>query len=172
MTRSTKKTASTKKSNKNLSSYLEDFKIGSLSLDDMMQGSTKNLEAIANANRAILEGYTDLAKRQLEMLKEFLDELKELAGDDETELTDKLKSIVDIAKEDLQDLQKIATKTNTKAQEILKKRTNANVDAWKKAIDEARAKIRKEKPAPKKAARKAAPKKKAAAKRPAKSAKA
>jgi len=67
----------------------------------------------------------------------------------------------------------MAKKTNSQAQKILKKRTEANVKAWKDLLDDARSKITKKeavaeapkaasKPAKKKAAKKKAAKKKTA----------
>lgn len=136
------KKAGDKSQSKSLTAYLEDIQFGSLSMEDVLQGSSKNLEAIADANRAIIGGYSDLAKRQYEMLKELIEQLKEVAGDD-SELSDKLKVILDMAKKDFQDLQKMASETNSQAQAILKKRTKANIDAWKKVIEETKARITK-----------------------------
>ncbi len=164
------KKSGAKSESKSLTAYLEDIKFGSLSIEDVVQGSTKNLEAIADANRAIIDGYTDLAKRQYEMLKEFIEQIKELAGDD-AELSDKFKAILDTAKKDVQDLQKIASGTNSQAQDILKKRTRANLDAWKKVIEEAKTRFSKaDSKAAKRAPAGAAAKKAPATKAPAKKA--
>ena len=64
-----------------LGKYMENLKIGNYSLDDVLEGTSKNMEAVADANRAIIDGYTDIAKRQYEMLKDLLDELRKVAGD-------------------------------------------------------------------------------------------
>lgn len=164
------KTGEAKKAKKSLSEFIEDFKIGSVSFDDVLQGSTRNMEAIADANRTIIDGYSELAKRQYEMLKDFLEQLKDVAGTDAA-LNDKIKTILDTAKKDVQDLQEMASKTNSEAQGIIKKRTSANIDAWKEVYEEAREKLLKKggdeaQPAPKKAvAKKKAATRKAAPKR-------
>jgi hypothetical protein len=143
------------------------LKLADLKLENVIEGGNKNIEAIANANRAIIDGYTDLAKRQYDMLKDFIDEIKGMAGE-KGQLKDQLKEVLDLAKDDVVALQKMANKTNAQAQKILKKRTEANVKAWKDLLDDARAKIMKEdqEEAPKSAAKPAAkPAKKKAAKK-------
>jgi len=161
---SKKKTPAKKTAGMDLGKYLEDIKIGKYSLDDVLEGSSRNMEAVADANRAIIDGYTDIAKRQYEMLKDLLDELRKVAGDRDDVVKD-LKRVVEQARKDAQTLQKMASKTNSQAQRIVKKRTDANVKAWKKLIAEAKKTVSGKRAAPKKAAakKKAAPKRKAAA---------
>ena len=161
---SKKKTPAKKTAGMDLGKYLEDIKIGKYSLDDVLEGSSRNMEAVADANRAIIDGYTDIAKRQYEMLKDLLDELRKVAGDRDEVVKD-LKRVVEQARKDAQTLQKMASKTNSQAQRIVKKRTDANVKAWKKLIAEAKKTVSGKRAAPKKAAakKKAAPKRKAAA---------
>jgi hypothetical protein len=148
-----------------LGKYLEDIKLGDLSLEDVLDGGSKNLEAIATANRAMIEGYTDVAKRQYEMLKDLLKEARKVGGD-RSEIVQELKGLVSLAKKDVQVLQKMATKVNKEAQQIIKKRTDANIKAWKKVIEDAKNVVSKAPPAKKKAAKKkVAAKKKAARKK-------
>lgn len=143
-----------------LSKYLDDVRIGSFSLDDMLAGANKNMEAIADANRAIIDGYTDIAKRQYEMLKDLLDELRKVSGD-RSDVVKELKRVVEHARKDLTGLQKMASRTNQQAQKIVKRRADANIKAWKKLLDDAK-KAAKKAPAKRK---KAAAKVKAAAKK-------
>lgn len=163
-----KKAASIKKSGGlDLGKYLDDVKIGSFNIDDVLEGTNRNMEAIADANRAIIDGYTDIAKRQYEMLKDLLDELRKLGGD-RSDVTKDLKKVVEQARKDLQVLQKMASKTNQQAQRIVKKRTDANIKAWKKLVQDAKKKVsKKAAPAKKKATakKKAAVKKKATVKK-------
>jgi len=160
------KKAAAKKSGSglDLNKYLDDIKIGSFGLDDVMDGTNKNIEAIANANRALIDGYTDIAKRQYEMLKELLEDLKKVGGN-RSDIVAELKKVVEQARKDLQVLQKMANKTNSQAQRIVKKRTDATVKALKKLVDETKKSVSKAAPATKKAPakKKAAPKKKKAA---------
>ncbi len=161
-----------------LGKYVEDIKLGKYSLDDMLKSSSKNMSAIAEANRAIIDGYTDIAKRQYEMLKSILRELRKVRGDRDV-VVKELKRLIERAKKDMQVLQKIASRTNSKAQGIVKRRAEANIKAWRKLVAEARSTVSgslpamakpttKQKAAPKKKAapkRKAAPKKKTTAKK-------
>jgi len=146
--------------------YLEDIRIGNYSWDDVLKSTSKNMDALAQANRAIIEGYTDIARRQYRMLKELLRELRKVRGDRD-EVVKELKRVIARAKKDAQSLQKIASRTNSKAQRIVKARAEANIKAWKALVAEAKKSVTgkmpaMEVPAPKK---KAAVKKKAGAKR-------
>jgi colicin import membrane protein len=161
-----KRTAARKGDGLNLGKYMEDIKIGKYSWDDVLKSTSKNMDALADANRAIIQGYTDIARRQYEMLKNLLRELRKVAGDRD-EVVKELKRVIARARKDVQSLQRIATKTNSKAQRIVKKRAEANISAWKMLVAEARKSVggklpSMEMPAP---VKKSAPKKKAAPKR-------
>ena len=132
-----KSAASKKVAGMDLSKFLDDIKIGNYDLDDVLEGTSKNVEAIADANRAIIDGYIDIAKRQYEMLKDLLEELRKIA-EERSDVVKELKRVVDHAGKDLQTLQKMASKTNTQAQQIVKKRTTANIKAWKKLVADVR----------------------------------
>ncbi len=162
----------------NLGKYMDEIKIGNYSWDDVLKSTGKNMDAVAEANRAIIDGYTDIAKRQYQMLKELWRELRKVRGDRD-EVVKELKRVIEHARKDVQALQKMASSTNSKAQRIVKKRAEANLKAWKMLVAEAKKAVRgkpsgtasapaKKKAAPKKKAaakKKAAPKKKAAARR-------
>ena len=144
-----KKTTAKKIAGIDLGKYLDDIKIGNYSLESVLEGSSRNMDAVAEANRAIIDGYTDIAKRQYDMLKDLLDELRKVAGDRD-DVVRQLKKVVEQARKDVQALQKMASKTNSQAQRIVKKRTDANVKAWKKLIANARKSLSKKSPAKKK----------------------
>jgi colicin import membrane protein len=172
------KTAAGKVAGIDLGKYLEDIKIGKYSWDDVLKSTSKNMDALADANRAIIQGYTDIARRQYEMLKNLLRELRKVTGDRDV-VVKELKRVIERARKDVQSLQSMARKTNSKAQRIVTKRAEANIEAWKRLVAEARKSVGGKLPgmempasvkkaAPKKKAvtkRKAAPKKKAAPKR-------
>jgi len=172
------KVAANKAANMDIGKYLEDIRIGNYSLDDVLKSTSKNMDALAQANRAIIEGYTDIARRQYKMLKELLRELRKVRGDRD-EVVKELKRVIARAKKDAQSLQKIASRTNSKAQRIVKARAEANIKAWKTLVAEAKKSVTGKLPAtavpaPKKKAtvkkkagakRKAAPAKKATARR-------
>lgn len=175
----------------NLGKYMDEIKIGNYTWDDVLKSTGKNLEAVADANRAIIDGYSDIARRQYEMLKGLLRELRKVRGDRD-EVVRELKRVIERARKDVKALQKMASSTNSKAQRIVKRRAEANLKAWKLLVAEARKSVsgtaaavaqpvaamkaapkrkaaaKKKKAAPRKAAaakKKAAPKKKTAAKR-------
>jgi hypothetical protein len=152
----------------NLGKYMDEIKIGNYSWDDVLKSTSKNMDAFAEANRTIFEGYTDIAKRQYAMLKGLLRELRKVRGDRDA-VVKELKRVIERAKKDMQALQKIAKRTNSKAQRIVQKRAAANLEAWRLLVSEARMAV-KGQPAVlmdkiKAAPRKAVPKKKPAAKK-------
>lgn len=149
-----------------LGKYVEELKIGRYSLEDVLKSSSKNMGAIAEANRAIIDGYSDIAKRQYEMLKGILRELRKVRGDRDV-VVKELKRLIERAKKDMQVLQKMATKTNSKAQGIVRRRAEANIKAWRKLVAEARATVEEKLPAMDMPAtkKKAAPKKRVTAKK-------
>jgi ABC-type transporter Mla subunit MlaD len=163
----TKASVKKKLSGLDLGKYLDEVKIGSYKLDDVLEGTSKNVQAIADANRAIVDGYIDIAKRQYDMLKDLLDDLRKVSGD-RSDIVKELRKVVEQARKDVQVLQKMASKTNAAAQKIVKKRSEANLKAWKKLVADARKALSgKGTPAKKKAVakKKTAAKKKAATKK-------
>ncbi|HEY6130409.1 MAG TPA: hypothetical protein VIV27_00245 [Halioglobus sp.] len=132
-----KRSTSGKIAGVDIGKYMEEIKIGKYSWSDMLKSTSKNMDAFAEANRAIIDGYTDIAKRQYEMLKGLLRELRKVRGDRDA-IVKELKRVIGHAKRDLQALQKMASKTNSKAQRIVKKRAEANLESWKKMVAEAR----------------------------------
>ncbi len=109
-TRSTRSTANNKRGF-DMSKYIQDVKIGDVKMEAIFEGSSKNMQAIADANKAIIGGYTDVAKLQYEMLKELLKEAIAIGGR-KSDTAKQLKQLVKHARKDLQDLLKMAKKTN------------------------------------------------------------
>lgn len=160
------KTAASKVAGLDLGKYIEEIKIGNYTWDDVLKSSSKNMDAVAAANRAIIDGYTDITKRQYEMLKGILRELRKVKGDRDV-VVKELKRVIARARRDVQALQKMASRTNSKARLIVKKRAEANIKAWKKLVAQARKSVGGKLPAMEMPAaiKKAAPKKKVASKK-------
>lgn len=160
------KTAAGKVAGLDLGKYIEDIRIGKYSWDDVLKSTSKNMEAVAAANRAILDGYSDIARRQYELLRGILRELRKVRGDRDA-VVKELKRVIARVRKDVQALQNMARRTNSKAQRIVTKRAEANIEAWKRLVAEAKKSVggklhAMEMPA---AIKKAAPKKKAVTKR-------
>ena len=148
-----------------LGKYMEDIRIGNYTWDDVLNSTSKNMEAVAEANRAIIEGYTQIAKRQYQMLKGLLRELRKVRGDRD-DVVRELKRVIERARKDVRTLQKMATSTISKAQRIVTRRVEANLNAWKLLAAEVRKNVGGKATAAAPAAmKKAAPKRKAAAKK-------
>ena len=105
--KTTKSKASVKStlSGLDLGKYIDEIKIGKYKLDDVLDGTSKNVQAVAEANRAIVDGYIDIAKRQYDMLKGLLDDLKKVGGD-RSDMVKELKKVVEQARKDVSILQK------------------------------------------------------------------
>lgn len=131
-TKPNSRNASTKR-DFDLSKYIHDAQIGDLKLEAVLEGGSKNMQAIVAANKAITEGYADVAKRQYEILRELLEEAITISGR-KSKKAKELKQLVKYARKDLQGLLKMARKANAEAQKIISKRTDANIKAWKKLI--------------------------------------
>jgi len=157
--------AKSKRGGLDLGKFLEEVKFGNFKLDDVLEGTNKNLQAIADANRAIVDRYVDIARRQFDMLKDLLDDLKKV-GAERSAVGKELRKVVEQARKDLKALQKMASKTNAAAQKIIRRRSEANLKAWKKLVADARKALGGKVVAPKKVAvKRPAVKKKAAAKK-------
>ena len=76
-----RKAVASKSAASNLGKYMDEIKIGNYSWDDVLKSTGKNMDAVAEANRAIIDGYSDIAKRQYEMLSGLLAELRKVRGD-------------------------------------------------------------------------------------------
>ncbi len=103
-----RKTAARKVEGLDLGKYMDEIKIGKYSWDDVLKSTSKNMDALAEANRAIIQGYTDIAKRQYEMLKNLLRELRKVTGDRD-EVVKELKRVIERARKDVKSLQTMAT---------------------------------------------------------------
>ena len=114
------------------------------------------MDAIAGANRAVIDGYTEIAKHHYEQLKDLLLQLRSVRGDRDV-VVKELRGLIARAKKDIHKLQKAAKRTNSTAQKIVKKRADENIKAWKKLAAEVKDSVAKKPPVEQK---KAAPKKK------------
>ena len=64
---------------KQLQGMMSNYKIPSLDTNALVQAQTKNMQALAAANRAAIEGTQTMLKRQLEMVQQAVSEASEAA---------------------------------------------------------------------------------------------
>ena len=57
--------AKKKRSGLDLGKFLDEVRFGNFKLDDVLEGTNKNLQAIADANRAIVDGYVETSRKSL-----------------------------------------------------------------------------------------------------------
>jgi phasin family protein len=114
-----------------------EFKVPGVDVDKMMESQRKNLEALTNANRAALEGFQAVVKRQSEILGQTLDEastaLQELSKSGTPQDTAALqaaflKDAMEKALANMRELAELVAKSNAQAFEAINKRLTDSLD--------------------------------------------
>ena len=126
-----------------VSKLIGDFKVPGIDVDTIVASQRKNIEALTQANKLAFEGVQAVFKRQVEILRQALEEgatvAKELveAGTPQekavrqTELT---KDVFERALSNARELSEIIAKSNTEAFELLNKRFTQVLDEIKEGI--------------------------------------
>lgn len=120
------------------------FKLPNVDMSALMDAQKKNLDALAAANKATIEGAQELMKRQAEILQEAMTEASTLAKDLTTsanpeELTTKQTKIVEDAMkkalENATELSGIVSKTQEETSKLITERFEASMNEIKDAAD-------------------------------------
>ncbi len=110
----------------------------------VMETQRKNIQAFAEANACVMSGWQTMAKRQAEMLSQFVQENSTLARDTMTEGTpqDKFAQQTEILKtcykrsvENAQELGEIARRNTMEAAELINRRAAASLAEIKNVAD-------------------------------------
>lgn len=117
-----------------------DYQIPGLDMSALVEHQRKNIEALTAANRQALEGLQAVANRQSEILKETMEQavaaLKDLSSSQgPTEVASKQAELLGQALEkaltNMRQLAEMASKSNTEAYEVIKKRISESVEEIK-----------------------------------------
>ncbi|MGF1615784.1 MAG: phasin family protein [Gammaproteobacteria bacterium] len=117
-----------------------EYQVPGLDMSAVIEHQRKNIEALTNANRQVIEGLQSVATRQSEILRETMDEavsaLKSLTSSGNvTEAASKQAQLLGKALEkaltNMRELAEMSTKSNTEAFEVVKTRIADSVEEIK-----------------------------------------
>jgi len=115
------------------------FPFAGLDVEAVMASQRKNLEAITQANQLAVQGFQELAKRQVEFARSAMDEattlVRDWAGTGTAE--ERLQKQAAFAKQALEksvsgtrEIVELAGKTQTEAFDVLNKRFSESLEEW------------------------------------------
>jgi phasin family protein len=124
-----------------------DFKVPGVDVDSVIASQRKNIEALANANRLAFEGVQAVMKRQMEIMRQSVEEAVGVARS-MTEVTspqDKAAKQAEMVKDtfernlsNMRELVEMMSKSNNEAFDLLNKRFTQTMDEMKEAIVKSR----------------------------------
>jgi phasin family protein len=123
--------------------YLNGFKIPGVDMQSLMDSQRKNIEALTEANKLALEGMQTVFKRQVEILREAMEEsanvAKELtavgsAQDKIMRQTEVTKAAFERALQNSRELSDMMRKSNVEAFELLNKRFGEVMNEMKESM--------------------------------------
>ncbi len=131
-----------------LSKLMSEFKFPGLNVDALTGSYRKNIEALTQANQLAVEGYQAIARRQMEILRQTLEEAQAMgrelmgAGAPEEKLA-KEAELVKVAFEkalgNMTELAEMVSKSNKEAADIINKRVLDSLDEIKGLIEKQKA---------------------------------
>jgi len=129
-----------------VSKYLGDFKVPGVDVETIVASQRKNIEALTQANKLAFEGLQNVVKRQVEILRQSIDEVTHLSKDivepgaphekaaRQAELT---KDAFERALVNARELTELITKANSDAFDLLNKRFSQSLDEAREAFTKA-----------------------------------
>lgn len=126
-----------------ISKYLGEFKVPGLDVDTIVSSQRKNIEAVTEANKLAYEGLQAVVKRQVEILRQTLDEAATTAKDivEPGNPQDKAAKQTELTKEafertlgNMRELSEMIAKANAEACDLLNKRFTQNLDEIRDAF--------------------------------------
>lgn len=126
-----------------ISKYLGDFKVPGMDVDSLVSSQRKNIEALTQANKLAYDGLQAVVKRQVEILRQTVDEIAQATKDiaEPGNPQDKAAKQTELAKEaferslsNLRELSEMIAKANNEAFELLNKRFTQTLDEVRDAF--------------------------------------
>jgi len=123
--------------NVDFTKYLSDFKFPNLDIEAYIAAQRKNVEALSQANRLAYDGLQAVAKRQIEIVRQSLDQASAAAREAAEPGTpqDKAAKQAELAKVsferalgNLRELGELVTKANSEAFDLLQSRFTQSLD--------------------------------------------
>ena len=125
------------------SKFAEQFKLPGVDSKALIESQRKNVEAMTQANRVALEGLQAIGQRQVEILRQAMEEttkvVREMAkpGQPAEKIaaqTALVKEAYELALANLRELAEMGAKSNTEAADVLAHRVSASLDELKGVI--------------------------------------
>lgn len=120
-----------------ISKYMGEFKLPGVDVETLVGSQRKNIEALTQANKLAYDGLQAVLKRQVEILRQTMDEVAQVSKDiaEPGNPQDKAAKQAELAKEaferslsNMRELAEMIAKANNEAFELLNKRFTQNLD--------------------------------------------
>jgi phasin family protein len=120
-----------------ISKYMGDFKVPGVDVETLVGSQRKNIEALTQANKLAYDGLQAVLKRQVEILRQTMDEVAVVSKDiaEPGNPQDKAAKQAELAKEaferslsNMRELAEMIAKANNEAFELLNRRFTQNLD--------------------------------------------
>jgi phasin family protein len=130
------------------SKLVSEFKFPGMDVEALTGSYRRNIEALTQANQLAMEGYQAIARRQVEILRQTLEEAQAMgrelvgAGSPDEKLvkeTDLLKTAFEKALGNMTELAEMVSKSNKEAADIINKRVVDSLDEIKLLIEKQKA---------------------------------
>ena len=129
-----------------VSKYLGDFKVPGVDVETIVASQRKNIEALTEANKLAFEGLQNVVKRQVEILRQTIDEVAQVSKDFSEPGTpqDKAAKQAEFAKDaferalsNARELSEMIAKANSEAFDLLNKRFTQSFDEARELFQKA-----------------------------------
>jgi phasin family protein len=120
-----------------VSKLMADFRFRPFDVETLMAAQRRNIEALSQANQLAIEGMQAVARRQIEIARQAIDDISALLRDlvQPASTEDRLAKNTEYAKQMLEkgaihsrEISQLATKAGTEAAEVLRKRACEGLD--------------------------------------------
>lgn len=120
-----------------ITKYLGDFKVPGVDVDTLVSSQRKNIEALTQANKLAYEGLQAVVKRQVEILRQSVDEVAQATKgiteqgspqDKAAKQAELTKEVFERSLSNMRELSEMIAKANSEAFELLNKRFTQNLD--------------------------------------------
>ena len=127
------------------SKFAEQFKMPGVDSKALIEAQRKNVEAVTQANRVALEGLQAITQRQIEIVRQAMEESAKIArdlakpGQPAEKLAaqaDLLKQAYEVSLANLRELTEMGAKSNTEAADVLNHRFAASLDELKGVLNQ------------------------------------
>lgn len=123
--------------------YLGDFKVPGVDVETLVATQRKNIEALTAANRLAYEGVQAVVKRQIEILRQTMEEVASATRDlsEPGSPQDKAAKQAELAKDvferalgNMRELAEMMARSNSEAFDLLNKRFTQNLDEFRELL--------------------------------------